>query len=289
MISLIGLLILVCVAGLTVFNSGVFLHAFSMWPTTPQELHILTSAMHMFPARCWGRNPHDWHSPIGGQQSSVFGVLFLVPSRYLSCKEGILRCLLRVVPVRAVWGRCGIALFVLVSFISVALGVWRSSLHRRVLSYSSSVVSICSYLSLVLMCASRAFNSFVVSLSMRDIHRPIVTSWTGSAYHMALRSHSPESNLFRKVLSVDLVTSQRASFAMDRLVRALIWSAASVISASAVDDVAVWRWLRGILSWRPSADCAMVCCVSAELGVSPGMELTRMIPEEIQGATISYD
>ena len=29
--------------------------------------------------------------------------------------------------------------------------------------------------------------------------------------------------------------------------------------------------------------------VSAELGVSPGMELTRMIPEEIQGATISYD
>ena len=29
--------------------------------------------------------------------------------------------------------------------------------------------------------------------------------------------------------------------------------------------------------------------VSAELGVSPGMELTRMIPEKIQGATISYD
>ena len=28
--------------------------------------------------------------------------------------------------------------------------------------------------------------------------------------------------------------------------------------------------------------------VSAELGVSPGMELTRMSPEEIQGATISY-
>ena len=31
------------------------------------------------------------------------------------------------------------------------------------------------------------------------------------------------------------------------------------------------------------------CGVSAELGVSPGMELTRMIPEKIQGATISYD
>ena len=29
--------------------------------------------------------------------------------------------------------------------------------------------------------------------------------------------------------------------------------------------------------------------MSAELGVSPGMELTRMIPEKIQGATISYD
>ena len=29
--------------------------------------------------------------------------------------------------------------------------------------------------------------------------------------------------------------------------------------------------------------------VSAELGVSPGMELTRMIPEKIQGVTISYD
>ena len=29
--------------------------------------------------------------------------------------------------------------------------------------------------------------------------------------------------------------------------------------------------------------------VSAELSVSPGMELTRMIPEEIQGTTISYD
>ena len=27
--------------------------------------------------------------------------------------------------------------------------------------------------------------------------------------------------------------------------------------------------------------------MSAELSVSPGMELTRMIPEEIQGATIS--
>ena len=29
--------------------------------------------------------------------------------------------------------------------------------------------------------------------------------------------------------------------------------------------------------------------MSAELSVSPGMELTRMIPEKIQGATISYD
>ena len=29
--------------------------------------------------------------------------------------------------------------------------------------------------------------------------------------------------------------------------------------------------------------------MSAELSVSPEMELTQMIPEEIQGATISYD
>ena len=29
--------------------------------------------------------------------------------------------------------------------------------------------------------------------------------------------------------------------------------------------------------------------VSAELGVNPGLELTRMSPEEIQSVTISYD
>ena len=107
------------------------------------------------------------------------------------------------------------------------------------------------------MCALRAFSSLVVSRSIRDIHLPIVTSWTGSAYHMALRSHIPESNLSCRVSSVDLVISQRASFAMARLVRAFIWVTASVIFFSAVGAVAVCR---GGFLRRLSVDCAMVEC-----------------------------
>ena len=83
-------------------------------------------------------------------------------------------------------------------------------------------------------------------------------SWTGSAYHKALRSRSPESSLSLKVLSVDFVTSHRASFVLDRFVRVLIWSTASVIFAKAVDGVAVRCWLCGVFPRRPSVDCAMV-------------------------------
>ena len=207
-----------------------------MWPVVPQELHTLASTMHLFPARCWGWNPHDRHSPVGGQQSPVLGVFPVALLRYLSCKGSFL---LGVVLAYFVRWRCG----------SV------SSLCRKISSYSSSVVS---YSSRALICALRAFSSSVVSRSMRDIHLPIVTSRMGSAYHMALRSHIPESNLSCKASSVYFVTSQRASLAMDRLVRALIWSTASVIFFSAVDAVVVCRLLRGVFPRRPSADCAMV-------------------------------
>ena len=83
--------------------------------------------------------------------------------------------------------------------------------------------------------SSKAFNSFVVSLSTRDIHLPTVTRQKGLAYHKDLSIQSLELNLFLKVLSVDLVMSQRASFAADCLVRSLTWSTASISFARAVD------------------------------------------------------
>ena len=43
------------------------------------------------------------------------------------------------------------------------------------------------------------------------------------------------------------------------------------------------------LSNSPNLNSRTKIGVSAELSVSPGMELTWMIPEKIQGATISYD
>ena len=40
--------------------------------------------------------------------------------------------------------------------------------------------------------------------------------------------------------------------------------------------------------WPRAVRLSMRHGVSAELGVNPGLELTRMSPEEIQGATMPY-
>ena len=42
------------------------------------------------------------------------------------------------------------------------------------------------------------------------------------------------------------------------------------------------------LIWGSSCLAILQFGVSAELGVNPGLELTRMSPEEIQSVTISY-
>ena len=63
-------------------------------------------------------------------------------------------------------------------------------------------------------------------------------------------------NQDNKTLSADSVTSQRSSFAADRLLRNLTRSIASVSLARAVDGVMGW-WCGTVLR-RLSADCAMM-------------------------------